>query len=75
LNRIFARDQIVDIGLGGLTFNWVDRGKPLSNRFEIDLFLDGKLYLEKVKAKLISNMKSEPFHTVPKIFVASASNF
>jgi hypothetical protein len=53
----FPRDQIVNIGLGGLTFNWVDRGHPLSDRFKIDLFLDGKLYLEKLKVKLVSNIE------------------
>jgi len=51
-------DQIVNIGLGGLTFNWVDRGRPLSDRFRIDLFLDGKLFLEKLKVKLISNTET-----------------
>ena len=53
----FPGDQIVNIGLGGLTFNWVDRGQPLSDRFKIDLFLDGKLYLEKLKVKLVSNIE------------------
>ena len=51
----FPGDQIVDIGLGGLTFNWVDRGQTLLDKFKIDLFLDGKLYLEKLKVKLVSN--------------------
>ena len=53
----FPRDQIVNIGLGGFTFNWVDRGYPLPNRFKINVFLDGKLYLEKVKVKLVSNIE------------------
>jgi len=53
----FPRDQIVNIGLGGFTFNWVDRGHPLPNRFKINVFLDGKLYLEKVKVKLVSNIE------------------
>lgn len=53
----FPGDQILDIGLGGLTFNWVDRGQPLQGRFKIDLFLDGKLYLEKLKVKLVSNIE------------------
>ena len=50
-------DQIVNIGLGGLTFNWVDKGQPLSGNFDIDLRLDGKLYLEKLKVKLVSNIE------------------
>ena len=54
----FPGDQIVNIGLGGLTFNWVDRGQLLSDRFKIDLFLDGKLYLEKLKVKLVSNIEA-----------------
>ncbi|MEW6670612.1 MAG: PilZ domain-containing protein [Thermodesulfobacteriota bacterium] len=53
----FPGDQIVNIGLGGLTFNRVDRGQPLSDRFMIDLLLDGKLYLEKLKVKLVSNIE------------------
>lgn len=53
----FPEDQIVDIGMGGLTFNWVDRVQPLPVRFKIDLFMDGKLYLEKLKVKLISNIE------------------
>ena len=54
----FPGDQIVNIGLGGLTFNWVDRGQLLSDRFKIGLFLDGKLYLEKLKVKLVSNIEA-----------------
>jgi hypothetical protein len=50
-------DQIVNIGLGGLTFNWVDRGRPLSEKFLIDLYLDAKPYLEKLKVKLVSNIE------------------
>ena len=50
-------DQIVNIGLGGLTFNRIDNGKPLPERFRIDLFLEGKVYLEKVKAKLVTNVE------------------
>ena len=53
----FPGDQIVNIGLGGLTFNWVDKGQPLSGNFDIDLRLDGKLYLEKLKVKLVSNIE------------------
>jgi len=53
----FPGDQIVNIGLGGFTFNWVDRGQPLFDRFKIDLFLDGKLFLEKLKVKLVSNIE------------------
>jgi len=53
----FPGDQIVNIGLGGLTFNWIDGGKPLPVRFKIDLFRDGKLYLEKLKVKLVTNIE------------------
>ena len=53
----FPRDQIVNIGLGGFTFNWVDRGYPLPGRFKVNVFLDGKLYLEKVRVKLVSNFE------------------
>ena len=53
----FPGDQIVNIGLGGLTFNWVDRGQPLLGKFKIDLLLDGKLYLEKLNVKLVSNIE------------------
>lgn len=53
----FPGDQIVNIGLGGFTFNWVDRGQPLPAKFKIDLLLDGKLYLEKLKVKLVSNIE------------------
>lgn len=48
-------DQIVNIGLGGLTFNWVDRGQALPDRIEIDMYVDGKLYLEKLRVKLVTN--------------------
>ena len=51
----FPRDQIVNIGLGGFTFNRVDQGYPLPSRFKVNVFLDGKPYLEKVKVKLVSN--------------------
>ena len=57
-SELFPGDQIVNIGLGGLTFNWVARGEPLPDKFEIDLHLDGKLYLEKLKVKLISNIEA-----------------
>ncbi|MFC1814438.1 PilZ domain-containing protein [Thermodesulfobacteriota bacterium] len=50
-------DQIVDIGLGGLTFNYVDRGQPLSETFKIDIYVDDDLYMEKLKVKLISNIE------------------
>lgn len=50
-------DQIVNIGLGGLTFNWIDRGRPLSQKFLMDLYLDGKLYVEKLRVKLVSNIE------------------
>jgi hypothetical protein len=50
-------NQIVNIGLGGLTFNWIDRGQPLLEKFLIDLYLDGKPYLEKLKVKLVSNIE------------------
>ena len=48
-------DQIVNIGLGGLTFNWIDRGQSPPDRFQIDLYVDGKLYLEKLRVKLVTN--------------------
>lgn len=50
-------DQVVDIGLGGLTFNWVKRGNPLPGQCRIDLFLEGRLYLEKLKVNLVSNIE------------------
>jgi len=52
-----AGDEILDIGMGGLTFNFVDRGEPLKEKFTIDVFLDKKLVLEKLKVKLISNIE------------------
>lgn len=55
--RSFPGDQIVDIGRGGFTFNWVDRGQALPARFTVDLFLDGKPYLEKLRVKLVSNIE------------------
>jgi len=51
-------DQIVNIGLGGFTFNWVDKGQSLADRFKVNLFLDGKLYLEKLKVKLVLNTEA-----------------
>ena len=50
-------DQIVNIGQGGLTFNWVDRGQALPDRFQIDLYVDGKLYLERLRVKLVTNIE------------------
>ena len=55
--RSFPGDEVVNIGLGGLTFNWVDRGKPLPEKFQIDLLLDGKIYLEELKVKLVLNVE------------------
>ncbi len=53
----FPGDEVVNIGLGGLTFNWVDRGEPLPDKFQIDLLLDGKIYLEELKVKLVLNVE------------------
>ena len=50
-------DQIVDIGLGGLTFNYVDRGQSLSETFKIDIYVDDDLHMEQLKVKLISNIE------------------
>jgi hypothetical protein len=50
-------DEILDIGMGGLTFNFVDRGEPLKETFSIDIYLDQKLVLEKLKVKLVSNIE------------------
>ena len=50
-------DEILDIGMGGLTFNYVDRGEPLEEKLKIDLYVDNELYLEKLKVKLVSNIE------------------
>jgi len=50
-------DEILDIGMGGLTFNFVDRGEPLKEKFTLDIFLNKKLVLEKLKVKLVSNIE------------------
>ena len=50
-------DEIIDVGMGGLTFNYVDRGEPLKERLNIDIYLDNELYLEKLKVKLVSNIE------------------
>ena len=50
-------DEIIDIGMGGLTFNCVERGEPLKEKLNIDIYLDNKLYLEKLRVKLVSNIE------------------
>lgn len=50
-------DQIVDIGLGGLTFNYIDRGQPLPETFRLDIFVDEKSVLRNLKVKLVSNIE------------------
>ena len=50
-------DEILDIGMGGLTFNYVDRGEPLEEKSKIDIYVDNELYLEKLKVKLVSNIE------------------
>jgi hypothetical protein len=50
-------DEIIDIGMGGLTFNYVDMGEPLKEKFEIDIHVDGELIIEKAKVKLVSNIE------------------
>ncbi len=50
-------DEILDIGMGGLTFNYVDRGEPLEEKLKIDIYVDNELYLEKLKVKLVSNIE------------------
>ena len=50
-------DEILDIGMGGLTFNYVRRGEPLEEKSKIDLYVDNELYLEKLKVKLVSNIE------------------
>jgi hypothetical protein len=50
-------DEILDIGKGGLTFNYVDRGDPLDEESKIDIYVDNELYLEKLKVKLVSNIE------------------
>ena len=50
-------DQVIDIGMGGLTFNYVDVGEPLDDKFKIDILVDNELYLEKLKVILVSNIE------------------
>ncbi len=50
-------DEVLDIGMGGLTFNYVERGEPLKETFTIDIYVDGKLYIDKMKTKLVSNIE------------------
>ena len=50
-------DEVIDFGMGGLTFNYVDMGELLQERFEIDIYVDGNPYSENVKAKLVSNIE------------------
>ena len=50
-------DQVLDIGMGGLTFNYVDVDVPLDAKFVINILVDDKLYLEKLKVKLVSNIE------------------
>ena len=50
-------DEILDIGMGGLTFNYVDRGEPLEEKTKIDIYVDNELYLEKLIVKLVSNIE------------------
>ncbi len=50
-------DEILDIGMGGLTFNYVDVGEPLEDKFKIDILVDNELYLEKLKVILASNIE------------------
>ena len=51
-------DQIVDIGLGGLTFLYDDRQGQLPEAFDIAIFIDGKAYLKNLKVKLVSNIQA-----------------
>ncbi len=50
-------DEILDIGMGGLTFNYVDRGEPLEEKSKIDIYVDNELNLDKLKVKLVSNIE------------------
>ena len=55
--KIPTGDEILDIGMGGLTFNFVDRGEPLKEKFTIDIHLNRKAVLKKLKVKLVSNIE------------------
>lgn len=58
LDRKFPNgDQILDIGMGGMTFNYIDKGEPLKEKFEIDICVDGELTLQNAKVKLVSNIE------------------
>ena len=58
LDRTSPRgDEVIDFGMGGLTFNYVDSGEQLQDRFEIDIWVDGKPYSKNVKARLVSNIE------------------
>ena len=56
-NKSSSGDEILDIGMGGLTFNYVQGGEPLKEKFAVDIYLDGKLFVEQIKTKLISNIE------------------
>jgi len=49
--------KITDICLGGIGFHYIDRGNRISDRFELNLWIDNELYIENIPVKNVSDVE------------------
>ncbi len=49
------KDKIIDISFGGLAFSYDDDRKRLDEKFEVDIYVDNKLYIKKLNVRLVSD--------------------
>ena len=53
--NIVQGEEIIDLSMGGVAFNYVDEGKRLSETFELDIHATDAFRLGKVKVRTISD--------------------
>ena len=55
--------QVMDVSLGGLGFRYMDTGNRITDRLELNLWVDGTLYMKNIPVKTISDTAIEGMAT------------
>ena len=60
---------LIDISINGIAFSYVDIGKRLSKRFELNIWVDHKRFIDHIKCETMSDilLDDKPYFDILKI--------
>ncbi|MBW2200574.1 MAG: PilZ domain-containing protein [Deltaproteobacteria bacterium] len=67
--------EIVDLSLGGISFVYVDNGKPLNKTFELEIKIGDDFHLGKVRVKIISDIEISEITSKSQIIKRLSARF